>query len=316
MLACMYRCASHQQAFSAKAGAYYDKLQWFYNLLARAGGGPNSLHFGLWWEETRNIAEALRNGDRFVAQKLAITRDDVVLDAGCGVGASSIYLAQQHGCRVTGITVSGVQVRQAIEQARRAGVDHLVNFRLMDYTAMDFPDAMFTKAFTLESANYAVDKLDLLKELFRVLSPGGRYVSFDVYLKRNVRPGREQSRYAQMMDGWGGSTLERFDCFQELAIQAGFLISEAGDIHRHTLKSSRTVWRCHFFSYGLVHLAYILGMTGAELIRHYRASIAQKRLHCDEDNLVMFGYLVADKPSTSSWADPRENVPAVRQPVR
>jgi ubiquinone/menaquinone biosynthesis C-methylase UbiE len=263
--------SSLQQAYSAKAGAYYDKLQWFYNVLARAAGGPNSLHFGLWWDDTHSIAEALTNGDEFIAQKLALTRDDVVLDAGCGVGASSIYLAQQHGCRVTGITVSSVQVRQANEHARRAGVDHLV------------------------SANYAVDKLDLLKELFRVLSPGGRYVSLDVHLKRDVRPGSEQTRYAQVMDGWGALAHERFDRFQELAAQAGFSITESGDIHRYTLKSSRLIWRQHLFSYGLVQLCYVLRMTGAELVRHHKASIAQKRLLCDEDNLITFGYLVADK---------------------
>jgi ubiquinone/menaquinone biosynthesis C-methylase UbiE len=287
--------SSLQQAYSAKAGAYYDKLQWFYNVLARAAGGPNSLHFGLWWDDTHSIAEALTNGDEVIAQKLALTRDDVVLDAGCGVGASSIYLAQQHGCRVTGITVSSVQVRQANEHARRAGVDHLVSFKLMDFTCMDFADATFTKAFTQESANYAVDKLDLLKELFRVLSPGGRYVSLDVHLKRDVRPGSEQTRYAQVMDGWGALAHERFDRFQELAAQAGFSITESGDIHRYTLKSSRLIWRQHLFSYGLVQLCYVLRMTGAELVRHHKASIAQKRLLCDEDNLITFGYLVADK---------------------
>jgi tocopherol O-methyltransferase len=286
-----------QAAFSAKAAAYYDKLQWFYNLLARSGRGPNSLHFGLWWDDTNNIAEALTNGDRFVAQKLGIGRDDVVLDAGCGVGATSIYLAQQYGCRVIAITVSTVQVRQAKENAQRACVDHLVDFKLMDYTSMDFADATFTKAFTQESANYAVDKLDLLKELFRVLSPGGRYGSLDAYLKRDARPGREQTRYAQVIDGWGSGALERFDRFQELAALAGFSITEAGDVHRHTLKSSRTVWRSHFFSYGLVRLAYMLRMAGPELSQHYRASIAQKRLFCDEDNLIMYSYLVANKPS-------------------
>jgi tocopherol O-methyltransferase len=284
-----------QQFYSAKAAAYYDKLQWFYNLLARIAGGPNSLHYGLWWDHTRNIAEALSNGDRFIAEKLALTPFDVVLDAGCGVGASSIFLARQYGCRVTGITVSEVQVEQATQEARRCGVEHLVKFNLMDYTAMDFVAGTFTKAFTQESGNYAIDKLELLREIFRVLAPRGRYVSLDLYLKRDVRPGAEQARYTQVMDGWGSFSLERFDRFHDLATQAGFSVKESGDIHRHTLKTSQIIWKSHILSYGLVWLSYTLGMGSRELMRYYQASIAQKALLCREDNLIMFGYLVAEK---------------------
>jgi tocopherol O-methyltransferase len=287
--------SSLQQAYSAKAAAYFDGLQWFYNFLTWTAGGPKSLHFGISWDDTCNIQETLRNGDRFIAEKLALNCDDVVLDAGCGVGASSIYLAQQYGCRVTGITVSNVQLRQAMEEARRAGVGHLARFELMDYTAMDFADGTFTKAFTQESANYAVNKLDLLKELSRVLAPGGRYVSLDVHLKRDVRPGPEHRRYTDVVDGWGSGALERFDMFQKLAIEAGFSIRESGDVHRYTLKSSRLVWRSHLFYYAVARLAYMLKMTGPELILHCKAAIAQKRLFCDKDNLIVYAYLVCER---------------------
>jgi tocopherol O-methyltransferase len=285
-----------QQVYSAEAAAYYDKLQWLYNLLARSAGGPNSLHFGLWWDHTRNMAEALRNGDRFVAEKLALTPSDVVLDAGCGVGASSIFMAQEYGCRVTGITVSKVQLQQAVQKAQRCGVDHLVRFNLMDYTDMDFPPGTFTKAFTQESGNYAMDKLQLLSEVFRVLAPQGRYVSLDAYLKRDVRPGAEQRRYSQLLQGWASFGVERFDRFHDLASQAGFSVKESGDVHPHILKSSHIVWRSHVLSYGLVWLAHTLGMGGKELLSHYEASIAQKALFCGEDNLMTYGYLVAEKP--------------------
>jgi cyclopropane fatty-acyl-phospholipid synthase-like methyltransferase len=289
--------SSQQRLCSAKAAEYYNKVQWFYDLLIRASGGQPSLHYGLWWDDTKDIPEALTNGDRFVAQKLGVTRDDVVLDAGCGIGASTVYLAQQHGCRVTGVTVSAVQVRRATQYARRVGVDHLVEFKLMDYTAMEFPDRTFTKAFTQESGPYAADKRDLLKELYRVLVPGGRYVALDPYLRRNIRPGSEQRRYDQVMDGWAAFALERFDRFQTLATEAGFSISESGDVHRHTLKSSWMIWRFHLLTYGLVQAGHTFGMMTPEVVRHHRASIAQRKLLCDKDNLVMFGYVVADKGS-------------------
>ena len=65
---------------------------------------------------------------------------------------------------VTGITVSRTQLKQATAYAVASGVRHLVQFELMDYTAMTFRDATFTKAFTQETANYATDKRALVRE--------------------------------------------------------------------------------------------------------------------------------------------------------
>src|SRR5262249_37430390 len=162
----------------------------------------------------------------------------------------------------------------------------LVQFKLMDYTATDFPDRAFTKAFTQESGPYAADKRDLLKELYRVLSPSGRYVALDPYLKRDVRTGSEQKRYEKVMTGWAALSLERFDRFQTLATEVGFSIRESGDVHRYTVKSSWMIWRFHLLTYGFVRAGSMLGMIAPEVVRHHQASIAQRKLLCDKDNLV------------------------------
>ena len=54
-----------------------------------------SMHYGYWTGETANSREALSNLDRKVAETVAIKPNDLVLDAGCGVGGSAIYLARQ-----------------------------------------------------------------------------------------------------------------------------------------------------------------------------------------------------------------------------
>ena len=41
---------------AAVVACYYDKLQWLYNL-GWSAGGTRSLHYGLWWEDTRSLAE-------------------------------------------------------------------------------------------------------------------------------------------------------------------------------------------------------------------------------------------------------------------
>lgn len=274
---------------------YYDKVQWLYNL-GWSAGGTRSLHYGLWWDDTRSLAEAIVNGDRFVAAKLAVQASDHVLDMGCGVGGTSVFLAKTFGCRVTGITVSRVQLEQAAAYAAASGVRHLVRFELMDFTAMTFPDATFTKAFTQETSNHADDKAALLRETNRVLKPGGCYVSLDVFQKRDVRPGLENKQFERVMRGWPSVSLERFDRYVDLANEAGLEVAEIGDVNARAAPSARAIWRRHAFLYPLVYLARSVGLVPAELLWHFQASLVQKDMYCAADNLLMFGYLVAKKP--------------------
>jgi len=274
---------------------YYDRVQWLYNV-GWSAGGTRSLHYGLWWDDTRSLAEAIVNGDHFVADKLAVHASDHVLDMGCGVGGTSVFLAKTFGCRVTGITVSGVQREQAARYAAASGVRHLVQFELMDFTAMTFPEATFTKAFTQESSNYAMDKRALVREAHRVLAPGGCYFSLDVFQRRDAGPGEEAARLRRVLRGWACAGLERFDRYIALAREAGFEVVESGDVSPRTARSARAIWRRHIFLYPLASLACRAGLAPAELLWHFQASIEQKNMQCATDNLLMFGYLVAMKP--------------------
>lgn len=274
---------------------YYDRVQWLYNL-GWTAGGTRSLHYGLWWDDTRSLAEAIVNGDRFVAAKLAVQASDHVLDMGCGVGGTSVFLAKTFGCRVTGITVSRVQLEQATAYAAASGVRHLVQFELMDFTAMTFGDATFTKAFTQETSNHALDKAALVRETHRVLKPGGCYVSLDVFQNRDVRPGGEAARFHCVLRGWPSVSLERFDRYIALAKEAGFDVVETGDVNSRTARSARAIWRRHVLAYPFVYLARSVGLVSVELLWHFQASLVQKDMYCAADNLLMFGYLVAKKP--------------------
>ena len=66
----------------------------------------------------------------FLASEARLPRGVRVLDVGCGMGATSVALARDHGCDVTGITLSEVQVEMAREHAREEGVE--ARFLVMD----------------------------------------------------------------------------------------------------------------------------------------------------------------------------------------
>ena len=285
-----------QVAGAALVARYYDKLQWLYNL-GWGVGGTHSLHYGLWWDDTRSLAEAIANGDRFVGDKLALGPGDRVLDMGCGVGGTSVFLARTFGCRVTGITVSRAQLQQAAAHAAAtSGVQHLVDFELADYTATRFADASFTRAFTQETSNYAVDKRRLLAEVHRVLAPGGVYVSLDAFQGRDARPGAEQARLQRVLRGWASTSLAGFARYVDRAGEVGLRVGERGDLTPRTVPSARAIWRRHVFLYPFVIAACGVGLAPRELLWHFQASLEQKEMFGASDNLLMFGYLVATKP--------------------
>ena len=98
------------------------------------------------------------------------------LDVGCGTGSHTRLLAEtvQPGGIVTGIDLS----MEAIDQARKAAagseLENQVSFRIGDMTAIPFEDDFFDWIWSMDCVGYApVDPLPVIKELVRVVKPGG-----------------------------------------------------------------------------------------------------------------------------------------------
>ena len=70
---------------------------------------------------------------RHLAAKLRPPPDARVLDIGCGWGGLALYLAENTGAEVTGITLSREQFQVAQNRAQERGLTQETNFRLIDY---------------------------------------------------------------------------------------------------------------------------------------------------------------------------------------
>lgn len=97
-----------------------------------------------------------------------------LLDVGCGIGGSSVYLAQNYRATATGITLSPVQAARATERAAEAGVK--AQFQVADALNMPFPDDFFDLVWSLESGEHMPDKEQFFRECYRVLKPGGTFI--------------------------------------------------------------------------------------------------------------------------------------------
>jgi SAM-dependent methyltransferase len=86
--------------------------------------------------------------------KLAgVTSDDVVYDLGCGDGRIVITAAKLYGARGVGIDIDPQRIREANENAKKAGVEQLVRFEENDLFKANIREASVVTLFLLTKVN-------------------------------------------------------------------------------------------------------------------------------------------------------------------
>ena len=97
---------------------------------------------------------------------------DVLYDLGCGDGRIPVTAAKQYGIRAFGIDIDPQRIQEANENARKAGVTQLVQFRREDLFKANFKDATVVTLYLLPELN-----VKLRPRLLAELKPGTRIVS-------------------------------------------------------------------------------------------------------------------------------------------
>jgi len=103
-----------------------------------------------------------------------ISQATAILDAGCGIGGSSLYLCDRYQAQVTGITLSPTQAARATERAQLAGLGDRAQFLVADVLHTPFADGQFDFIWSMESGEHYPDKGQFFQESYRLLKPGGR----------------------------------------------------------------------------------------------------------------------------------------------
>jgi SAM-dependent methyltransferase len=121
-----------------------------------------------------------RNATVRLAQLAGVSGSEAVLDVGCGIGGPSRFLANQFGCRVTGLDVTAEFIEVATMLARRTGLADKVSYRQGDALDLPFPEASFDLVWSQNAAMNIADRDRLYAEMRRVLKPQGRLALQDV----------------------------------------------------------------------------------------------------------------------------------------
>ncbi|NGO68922.1 SAM-dependent methyltransferase [Streptomyces boncukensis] len=217
---------------------YYSAL----GPLIQLAWGDN-LHFG-YWEGPQDRSSPQEATDRFtdlLAGRLRVGPGDRVLDAGCGVGRPALRVASSTGAAVLGVTISEQQVRQATELAEAAQMSGQVSFAYADAMDLPFESGSFDAVLAFESIVH-MDRPKALREMARVLAPGGRLVLTDTFpVGGGTEPpdgGASDTGNAGNAGNTGNAgsvaSLGRIEDYPGLVAGAGLRLDELTDVSEHT----------------------------------------------------------------------------------
>jgi tocopherol O-methyltransferase len=166
------------------ASPYYTKL-W-----------GQHLHHGYYETNLETKEEAAENLIRLLVKRAGLRAGARVLDVGCGVGGSAIWLAENLGCKVTGISISPVQIEMA-----RAAAENLRNrpvFVIDDANQLTVRGS-FDAVWVVEALSHLSNRAAFFSKATELLVPGGK-ICEAAWLKDERLSEKDEEKYIRPIE--------------------------------------------------------------------------------------------------------------------
>jgi SAM-dependent methyltransferase len=130
-------------------------------------------------------------------QMARVRKDDELYDLGCGDGRIVISAARKYGARGTGIDINPVRIDEARQNARSAGVENRVEFKVGNLFESDFSQASVVTLYLLPDINKR-----LRPQLWKQLKVGTRVVSHAFDMGDEWPPERTEHAEGRSLYAW------------------------------------------------------------------------------------------------------------------
>jgi SAM-dependent methyltransferase len=114
---------------------------------------------------------------RRVVDELALSRGDLLIDVGCGRGGPGLWVASTAGASVLGVDISPTALEAARRRAAALGLGDSATYAEGSFAAIPADTASARGVLSIDALLFAPDKRAAVREIARVLEPGGRLVA-------------------------------------------------------------------------------------------------------------------------------------------
>jgi cyclopropane fatty-acyl-phospholipid synthase-like methyltransferase len=156
---------------------YYDSVD--ADAFYAAIWGGEDIHVGLYENDSEGIAEASARTVHHMASKLDLKPGACVIDIGAGYGGAGRYLAREIGAHVTCLNLSEKENARNRRLTAEQGLEDKIEVVRGLFEDIPFPDNSFDVVWSQEAILHSGDRTRVLKEVSRVLKPGGDFIFTD-----------------------------------------------------------------------------------------------------------------------------------------
>ena len=144
-----------------------------------------------------------------MARRLKVRPGDIVLDVGCGLGESSIFLAKHYDVRVVAVDLGIPAVTLSEKFSKRNWGAKVTALNLDIAEPLPFADGYFDAVFCMTSIHYFGVTTGFLKHLLQYLKKGGRFCVGNTCFDREIPADQVPDIYrttppGSILDGWEG----------------------------------------------------------------------------------------------------------------
>lgn len=223
-----------QSSATAAIRRYYERNTPLF-LTRGLQGETGAIHRAVWAEGVENLAQALTYSNELIHRELLALQQASptsvlrVIDLGCGVGGSLLYMAERFPGNFwgLGVTISAFQATLALHRAHKAGLHPRCAFLVADYLHLPLVGE-FDAAFSIEAFAHAPDPQRYLEEASRLLRPGGRLALCDDFAYENAAP--DNFWLSAFKRGWLAPRLCSPAQVEEMAITCGLRLISQRDL--------------------------------------------------------------------------------------
>ena len=203
------------------------------------------IHHGYYEKGIRTHIQSVINMNDFIGRLLNLDSEikqcKKILDAGCGIGGTVVYFAKKFpNMKFTGINIVPDHIEVAKNLAKEEKVLSNTEFFIKDFEDTDLSSNQFDAIYLMESSCYALQKRMLIREMYRILKPGGILVIIDVFRTLVELNPVLINIYDSFCKGWGLSDLIDIEEFILYLEKEGFYNIVNKTITKHV---TRTILR-------------------------------------------------------------------------